>query len=178
MKEANAQMQSYHEARELMKQGKLPSANNNNNNTNNKRGGGPPNNATVAQAGVFCLFLAAFMATPFLGKKIATDDAFRQKWVPAWYDYTVKKPEHAWTREELHEQMLQVQQDVHERAIRGEFAPDKLRELQNAMQSPYASSSYGHNNNQGGLDRSKIPKEWDKIHPGLDDNENLDESDD
>lgn len=161
MKEANAQMQKYHEARELLKQGKLKSVNEHR---------GPKQTSIAQQAGVFVVFLAAFITMPFVGKKIATDDEFREKWVPSWYDFTVKKPENPWTREELHEQMLQVQKDIHERAIAGEFTPEKLEELQNSLISP----AYRH---REGLDRSKVPKEWDKIHPGLDDNENVDESD-
>jgi hypothetical protein len=164
LKEANVQMQKYHEARELLKQGKLK-------NVNAHRG---PRHAGVAQqACVLAVFLAAFVAMPFVGKKIATDDEFRQKWVPAWYDFTVPKPENPWTREELHEQMLAVQKDVHERAIAGEFTPEKLQALQNSLLSPAAA--YPH---RVGLDRSQVPAEWDRIHPGLEDNEKVDESDD
>jgi hypothetical protein len=160
MKDANAKMQTYHEARELLRQGKLPSA-------NAHRG---PKNASAAQGAVAVVFVMAFFAMPFLGKKIATDDEFRKTWMPAWYDFTVKKPERAWTRQELHEQMLAVQRDVRERAIAGEFTPQKLQEMQSAMQQ----SSY--QPHREGINRSKIPKEWDKIHPGLDDDEKLDES--
>lgn len=167
MQEANAQMQSYHEAREMMRQGKLK-------NINSHRG--PPQQHT-AQVAVVIVFVAAFFAMPFLGKKIATDDEFRKQWIPAWYDFTVKKPEHAWTRDELHEQMLAVQRDVRERAIAGEFTPEKLQDMQNAMME-IQSLQNQQPRHRTGIDRSKIPKEWDKIHPGLDDNEPLDESND
>jgi hypothetical protein len=82
-KEANAQMEKYHEARELLKQGKLKSV-------NEHRG---PKHAGTIQAGIVAVFLVAFVTMPFLGKKIAQDEEFREKWVPAWYDFTVKKPE-------------------------------------------------------------------------------------
>jgi hypothetical protein len=170
LKDANAQMKTYHETRELMRQGKLKSLN----------GGNQTNHAATAmQAGIVVAFLVAFMATPFLGKKIAQDDEFRRKYIPSWYDYTVKKPENAWTREELHEQMLQVQHDVHRRAIAGEFTPEKLRELQNAMQSPLGSSASMDNTypHRQGMDPSRIRKEWDMIHPGMAIDEKLDEGD-
>jgi hypothetical protein len=172
LKDANAQMQKYHETRELMRQGKLAKLNNKNQQNNS---------ATAAQAGILVVFLIAFMSTPFIGKKIAQDEEFRKKYVPSWYDYTVKRPENAWTRDELHEQMLQVQHDIHTRAIAGEFTPEKLKELQDAMQSPNSSSSVAldelYHPHRHGIDRSKIPKEWDMVHPGLAAGEDLDERD-
>jgi hypothetical protein len=172
LKDANAQMQKYHETRELMKQGKLKNLNSKNQQSNS---------ATATQAGIMVVFLIAFMSTPFLGKKIAQDEEFRKKYIPAWYDYTVKRPENPWTRDELHEQMLQVQHDIHTRAIAGEFTPEKLQALQNAMQSPNSSSSAAlddlYHPHRQGLDRSKIPKEWDMVHPGLAADEELDERD-
>jgi hypothetical protein len=171
LKEANEQMKKYYDTRELMRQGKLKSLN----------GGDKTNHgATAAQAGLLVAFLVAFMATPFLGKRIAQDDEFRLKYVPSWYDFTVKKPENAWTREELHEQMLQVQHDVHRRAIAGEFTPEKLRELQEAMQSPLGSSvgmESAYPRRQG-TDESRIPKEWDMVHPGMAMDEKWDEGED
>lgn len=172
LKDANAQMQKYHETRELMRQGKLPKLNNN---------GKQNNSATATQAGILVVFLVAFMSTPFLGKKIARDEEFRKKYIPEWYDYTVKRPENPWTRDELHEQMLQVQHDIHNRAIAGEFTPEKLKELQDAMQSPNSSSSVAldelYHPHRHGIDRSKIRKEWDMVHPGLAAGEELDERD-
>jgi hypothetical protein len=159
LKEANKQMQKYHDTRELMKAGKLVSK-------NQHRG---PKNAAGAQMAVVGLFLAAFLSMPFLGKKIAQDDEFRAKWIPAFYDFTVKKPENPWTREELHEQMLQIQQDIRSRAIRGEFTPEKLQQMKGSLEGlDYPERS--------GMERSKIPKEWTKIHPGLDDDEELNEA--
>jgi hypothetical protein len=171
LKDANEQMKKYYETRELLRQGKLKSLNG---------GDKTSHGATAAQAGLLVAFLVAFMATPFLGKRIAQDDEFRLKYIPSWYDYTVKKPENAWTREELHEQMLQVQHDVHKRAIAGEFTPEKLRELQEAMQSPLGSSVGIENAHspRDGTDASRIPKEWDMVHPGMAMDEKWDEGED
>lgn len=173
LKDANAQMQKYHETRELMRQGKLTKLNNATKQQHSS--------ATAAQAGILVVFLVAFMATPFLGKKIAQDEEFRKKYIPSWYDYTVKRPENPWTRDELHEQMLQVQHDIHTRAIAGEFTPEKLKELQDSMQSPNSSSSIAldelYHPHRHGIDRRKIPKEWDMVHPGLAAGEDVDERD-
>jgi hypothetical protein len=80
LREANAKMEKYHEARILMQQGKLKSKN------------PGPEHPTLMQGGIFAVFLVAFFSMPFLGKKIAQDEEFREKWVPKWYDWTVKKP--------------------------------------------------------------------------------------
>jgi hypothetical protein len=159
LKEANRQMEKYHHTRELMKQGKLKS----------KNAQYGPKNAAGAQMAVVGFFLAAFLSMPFLGKKIAQDEEFRKKYVPKFMDFTVPKPENPWTRDELHEQMLQIQRDIRERAIRGEFTPEKLQEMKGSL----AGMDYPH---RSGIDKSKIPKGWDKIHPGLDDDEDLNEA--
>jgi len=158
--EASEILSKYDDARELMRRGKLVSKN------AHRR---PAGNTHLAQVGIFALFLAGFLATPFLGKKIAQDEEFRSKWIPRWYDFTVKKPENPWTREELHQQMLEVQRELHERAIAGDFAPDKLQEMQRKMQR---NIDLPH---RRGMDRSKIQDEWDRIHPGLDDDEGINE---
>ncbi|GKY92208.1 hypothetical protein MPSEU_000192000 [Mayamaea pseudoterrestris] len=157
LRQANSKMKEYHETRELMRQGKLKSK------PNDAKG---PQRQFMAQAqfAVVGVFLVAFLSTPFLGRKIATDAAFREKWVPKWYDFTVKKPEQAWTRQELHEQAVAIQRDIRERAIRGEFTPEKLDELRSSIQG----MEYPHREN---LDRSQVPKEWDRVHPNLDDDE-------
>jgi hypothetical protein len=126
-----------------------------------------------AQVGILCLFVAAFMSTPFLGKKIATDDEFRARWVPSWYDYTVRKPQNPWTREELHEQMIRVQKDLRERAIRGEFTKEKLQEMQ---------KSFEYHKFPGRGDMAKAPASnpatpegWDRIHPGIESDSDVNE---
>ena len=107
-------------------------------------------------------FLIAFVTAALMGKKIAQDREFREKWVPSWYDFTMEKPAHAWTRDELHEQMVEVQKELHERAIRGEFTGEKLEEMRR--------HAYGVN-----------PEEdehgWGKLHPGVDDDEEIEEED-
>ena len=179
LKAANAEMERYHHARELMRQGKL--------------GGGGAAAATgkstahsesgklhtgMAQLGVVTLFLVAFMATPLLGKRIATDDEFRRTWVPSWYDFTVPKPDKPWTRQELHEQMIAVQRDIRERAIRGDFAPEKLQELQKALQDSDSSSGTMASDRKAAVSSmapAHIRKEWQRIHPGLEDGEEVNE---
>ena len=107
--------------------------------------------------------MAAFIASPFLGKKIAQDAEFREKYVPSWYDFRVKSCDSAWTRAELHEQLVSVERDMRERAIRGEFTPEKLESLKRTMEP-----------------RSDLTKEdldyaekygWGRIHPGVDDDD-------
>ena len=160
LKEANRQMEKYHQTRELFKQGKIKSQ-------NAHRG---PKNAAGAQMAVVGFFLAAFLSMPFLGKKIAQDEEFKKKWVPKFMDYTVPKPENPWTRDELHEQMLQIQRDIRERAIAGEFTPEKLQQMQGSL------AGLDYNPHRAGVDKSKIPKGWDKIHPGVDDDEDVNEA--
>jgi hypothetical protein len=153
LRDANAKMKEYHQTRELMRQGKIKS----------KRPSNGMDDQRLAQAqfAVAGVFVLAFLSTPFLGRKIATDADFRAKWIPAWYDFTVQKPEKAWKRQELHEQALEIQRDIRERAIRGEFTPEKLEE----MRLTFQGMEYPH---REGMDRSKVPVEWDRLHPGLD----------
>lgn len=150
--QANLEMSKYHDAREMMRRGQLKSK-------NSQRSSSDATQA--AQVGVVALFLVSFLATPFIGKKIAQDKEFREKYVPKWYDFTLKE-EKGWTREELHEQMLQVQKDIRERAIRGEFTPDNLRKMQQNLGAvPLAAES------------NAQTAAWDKIHPEMiEDDEN------
>jgi hypothetical protein len=150
--EANRQMQSYVHTRILAKQGKLKS-----------KGRGKSDNArsqNAIQLSLVVSLVAAFIASPILGKKIAQDAEFREKYIPSWYDFTVKSPESAWTREELHEQIVSVERDMRERAIRGEFTPDKLEELKRSMQprSDLSEEDMHYATKYG----------WGKIHPGVD----------
>lgn len=46
-----------------------------------------------------------------------------------WYDFRVRAPASAWTRQELHEQVVEVEREMRERAIRGEFTSEKLVSL-------------------------------------------------
>ena len=162
LRDANEQMKLYHDTRERMRRGELTNINTHL----------APSNAGKAQAAVAAVFLALFIATPFLGRRIARDDEFRERWVPKWYDYTVQKPENPWTRDELHEQFLMVQTHVRERAIKGDFAPEKLDQLQSHLEAQ-------------GQQRSEVPalsekskqlKMWDTFAPGMSKDEEYNES--
>jgi hypothetical protein len=74
LKEANKKMEDYHKARELKRQGKLKSQ-------NDHLG---PKEAHRTQLAIAGVFVAIFLMTPFLGRKIARDAEFREKWVPKW----------------------------------------------------------------------------------------------
>lgn len=178
LKAANAEMERYHHAREMLRRGTLKSK-------QQEQSGGATTTSEanklstgVAQLAVVSLFLMAFMASPFLGKKIATDEEFRNTYVPSWYDFTVPKPEKPWTREELHEQMVAVQREIRERAIRGDFAPEKLDELQKnfeLQQQQQQALNPGQKKNKNNP-KSPIRKEWERIHPGLEEGEEVNES--
>jgi len=163
LRNANEQMKKYHETRELLRQGKLK-------NINAHRG---PKHAGASQAAVAVVFLGLFIMMPFLGRKIARDDEFREKWVPSWYDYTVPRPDKPWTRDELHEQMLMVQQNLRERAIAGEFAPKNLEKMQSKMQGKKDD-----NDQAPSAAASKVPQSWDTFQPALGEEEDYNEAND
>mmetsp|Transcript_2486 Transcript_2486/g.2699 ORF Transcript_2486/g.2699 Transcript_2486/m.2699 type:complete len:184 (-) Transcript_2486:173-724(-) len=110
-------------------------------------------------------FLAAFLITPFIGKKIARDEEFRKKFIPEWYDFSIEKPDYAWTRQELHEQMVDLKRFLHEQAIAGEFTPEKLDEMRRVFP------------NQGPKDDLNDLNGWNKLHPGVDDDEDVEDDD-
>jgi len=105
-------------------------------------------------------FVAAFLITPFIGRKIARDEEFRKKYIPSWYDFTIEKPDYAWTRAELHEQMVDLKRFLHEQAIAGEFTPEKLDEMRRVF--------------PGSGPKDDI-NGWNKLHPGVDDDEDLED---
>jgi hypothetical protein len=175
LRNANQQMFKYHEAKVLMAQGKLPS----------KNAHLKPDQPGWIQAGIFGTFLIVFFSMPFLGKKIATDEEFRNKYVPDWYNFTVPKPANPWTRQELHEQMVEQQRILRERAIQGDFHPDKLASLQNRFQNLQSNNknnttTSSPNERQSDPTRNAteddIPFGWNRLHPGLEDHENVDET--
>ena len=104
--------------------------------------------------------LCSFLVTPFLGKKIAYDEEFRKKYIPEWYDYTIEKPKSAWTKEELHEQVMLLRTQLHERAIAGEFTPEKLEEMRRNLQKKPENPEYAH---------------FAQLHPGVDADEELED---
>ena len=162
LKAANAEMERYETAKELYRQGKLG---------NQKAAKSERGSMAAAYFGFISLFFVGFMFTPLLGKKIAQDDEFRAKYVPSWYDFTVRKPEKPWTREELHEQMVAVQREIRERAIRGDFAPEKLQ----ALRKEFSLHEVNHNPARDSLAPSQVRKEWERIHPGLEEGEKVHE---
>lgn len=144
--------EGYAETRILAKQGKLKS-----------KGRGVSErekSATAIQLSLLISLGLAFIISPVLGRKIAQDDEFREKYVPDWYDFRVKPPKSAWTREELHHQIIEVEKDMRERAIRGDFTPEKLEELQRSLQ-PRSDLS------DEDIDLAKRHG-WGTIHPGVD----------
>lgn len=107
-------------------------------------------------------FLVAFIATPFLGREIAINPDFRKRFVPDWYDFSIIKPKSEWTRAAFHERFVLHQQELHERAIRGDFSPDKLDGVKQAeLQQRYFDGADPTNDQHG----------WGKLHPGLEDDE-------
>jgi tryptophan 2,3-dioxygenase len=156
---ANQNMKGYVETRILAKQGKLKS-----------KSRGPSaetRSANKIQMALAVTLAAAFLGSPFLGKKIAQDPEFREKYVPDWYDFRVRSPESAWTRQELHEQLVEVEQDMRERAIRGDFTPEKLEELKRSMEprSDLTEEDLQYAKKYG----------WGRIHPGIDDDDDDDD---
>ncbi|KAL7485697.1 hypothetical protein ACHAW6_011295, partial [Cyclotella cf. meneghiniana] len=117
-------------------------------------------NSFFIQLGLASSLVCAFILTPFLGRKIAYDEEFRTKYIPKWFDYTLNKPKNAWTKEELHEQVLMLQKQLHERAIRGEFTPEKLDEMRRNLDKRPEKEEYAH---------------FAKLHPGVDDDEDLED---
>lgn len=176
LQNANHTMLQYHTAKELMKQGKLPNLRiDHKNNAANQ-------NTVMIQVSIVAVFLIAFMSMPILGKKIAKDDEFRKKYIPKWYDYTVTKPNNPWTRQELHEQMIQVQNDLHQRAIAGEFHENNIKQMRNSGKLILNSTT--DNDGEEGKQvveesaksiNSMYKKEWDRIHPGIDNDEKVGE---
>jgi len=63
--------------------------------------------------------------SPLLGRKIATNPP---AWLPAWYDFR-QPQEKGISREEFENKIIEKLERLHARAIRGEFHPDKLDEI-------------------------------------------------
>eukprot|EP00571_Detonula_confervacea_P013636 CAMPEP_0172310896 /NCGR_PEP_ID=MMETSP1058-20130122/13039_1 /TAXON_ID=83371 /ORGANISM="Detonula confervacea, Strain CCMP 353" /LENGTH=160 /DNA_ID=CAMNT_0013023883 /DNA_START=275 /DNA_END=757 /DNA_ORIENTATION=+ len=104
--------------------------------------------------------LCSFLLTPFLGRKIAYDEEFRKKYIPDWYDYTLEKPKDAWSREEIQQQVMLLQKQLHERAIAGEFTPEKLDQMRRTMHKKPEKAEHAH---------------FAQLHPGVDDDEELED---
>jgi len=116
--------------------------------------------AFYLQLGLASTLVCTFLLTPFIGRKIAYDEEFRKKYIPKWYDYSIEKPANAWTKEELHQQVMVLQKSLHERAIAGEFTPEKLEAMRRNLQKKPEKEEYSH---------------FAKLHPGVDDDEELED---
>jgi len=112
------------------------------------------------QLGVVVSLMTVFLITPLLGRKFAQDEEFRKKYLPSWYDFTLKKPKSEWSREELHEKIVEMQRDLHERAIRGEFSKEKLEKMRRRF---------------AGVDPDDDEHGWGKLHPGVEDDEDVED---
>ena len=154
---ANETMKTYHNARLAKLRGELPSKQ-----KNKERGINP------LQIAVIGVFLIGFAASPFLGKKIARDKEFREKYVPAWYDFTIKRPTSEMTREEVHEQILQLQKEIRGRAIAGDFSDEKIAKMRRYMDGldPDNNKEFNPANDEHA---------WSKLHPGVEDDEDVEE---
>ena len=150
LREANAKMREYAMNRPPIE--KITRA---------KRSGGSSSDHTMQMA-LAASFVTVFLATPFLGRKIAQDEEWRKKYIPSFYDYTLEKPANPWTRRQLHEQLVELQRELHEKAIAGEFTPEKLDEMRRHF---------------AGVDPKNDPHGWGKIHPGVDDDEEIEDDD-
>ena len=95
-----------------------------------------------------------------MGKKIAYDKEFRKKYIPDWYFYGLEKPENAWTKEELNQEIIILQRRLHERAIAGDFAPEKLEEMRRALWKKPDKEEYEH---------------FAQLHPGVDADEDIED---
>jgi len=149
MRQANEKMRQYHINRppiHVLQKSKL----------RNSRG----DQHLYIQLAAVSTLLTAFLLTPFIGRKIARDEDFRKKYIPSWYDFTLEKPDYAWTRKELHEQLVELQKELHEKAIKGEFTPEKIDEMRRHF---------------AGAEPENDPHGWGKIHPGLDDDEDIED---
>jgi len=114
-----------------------------------------------------------FVLSPFLGKKLAKDPAWRAL-VPEWYDFTIKQ-EKGMTREEFQEMFINMQKELHGRAIRGEFTPENLEKIDWKKEGEDSLSAAVFP--ASGADTSIVMSQgWDKIHPLDEDDE--DEQDD
>jgi small subunit ribosomal protein S25e len=184
-------LQAYAEARILKKQGKLPPKRDYYNRSKTQ-------SQMRLQRNIAIGMVLALLTSPFIGKKVATDDDFRRQYVPTWllplplrerdaafYNNNNHNPNHTntnnggdddsttttrsstseITREELHERMAQLQHDLHVRALRGDFAPEKLQTLREKRARSRLSKA----------DMDLAEKyNWGRLHPEEDDDDDND----
>jgi len=83
----------------------------------------------VTQAVIALSLLFAFIATPFLGKKLAKDEELRNKLESYGYNlYNTPKPREAavYSKEEHFRDLITLSRSLRERAINDDFKPEKL----------------------------------------------------
>lgn len=114
------------------------------------------------QLGLSVSLVGTFLLSPFLGRKIAHDPEFKESYVPKWFhQFVTERPKNAWTKEELQLEIMMLQTKLHERAIAGEFTPEKLDEMRRTMHKKLPEKlEYAH---------------FAKMHPGVDDDEELED---
>lgn len=81
LREANSKMREYHMNRpslETLKKRK------------SRKGRTGSSSEHTMQMALAASFVTVFLATPFLGRKIAQDEEWRKKYIPAAYDFTVR----------------------------------------------------------------------------------------
>lgn len=82
------------------------------------------------------------------------------------YDFTIKKPTSELTREEVHDQILQLQKEIRARAIKGDFTDEKLAKMRRYMDGLDPSKEFSPDNDEHA---------WSKLHPGVEDDEDVEE---
>lgn len=157
MRKADATMKTYHDAKLAKLRGELP--------VKHKF---EDRSFTRAHLGVLGFMMVGLIASPFMGKKIAQDKEFREKYVPDWADFTIKRPTSEMTREEVHEQILQLQKEIRARAKAGEFSDEKVGKMRRYMEGldPESSKEFNPDNDKHA---------WSKLHPGVADDEDVEE---
>lgn len=77
-------------------------------------------------------------------------------------DFTIKKPTSELSREEVHEQILQLQKEIRARAIAGDFSDEKVNKMRRYMDGLDPDKKFDPDNDEHA---------WSKLHPGLEDDE-------
>lgn len=106
--------------------------------------------------------IGVFLLSPFLGRRIAYDPEFKETYVPRWFhQFVPERPKNAWTKEELQQEIMMLQTKLHERAIAGDFTPEKLDVMRRTMNKKLPDKEeYAH---------------FAQMHPGVDDDEDLED---
>lgn len=81
-------------------------------------------------------------------------------------DFTIKRPTSELSREEVHEQILQLQKEIRARAIAGEFSDEKINKMRRYMDGTDPDKTF---------DPDADVHAWSKLHPGVDDDEDIEE---